>query len=153
VHFQLTSASVMNSFFIPQLGSQIYTMAGMDTQLSLLASEAGDYAGISANYSGGGFSDMKFTARAMTEGEFADWVRTVHASKQALTMAAYRQLAQPTEKTPVTYYGDVEPGIYHDVLNKCSDGSRCTDDAMKLTMAKNAHGDIALCTLDKPKGL
>ncbi|MEJ1975258.1 MAG: ubiquinol oxidase subunit II [Acetobacteraceae bacterium] len=154
VQFRLTSATVMNSFFIPQLGSQIYTMAGMETKLSLLASEAGNYAGISANYSGGGFSDMTFTARAMTDGDFANWVKTVRASNQALTMTAYRQLAQPSEKAPVSYYRDVQPTIYHDALNKCSDGSRCTDDAMKLTMAKQAFGgSAALCTPDSPEGL
>ncbi|MEJ0093642.1 MAG: ubiquinol oxidase subunit II [Methylocella sp.] len=154
VHFRLTSASVMNSFFIPQLGSQIYTMPGMETKLSLLANETGEYDGMSANYSGGGFSDMKFAARAMTEGEFEDWVKNVRASQNKLTKSAYRELALPSEKTPVAYYGDVELSLYHDALNKCSDGALCRDDAMKFAMAKDASGgDPALCTAAAPRGL
>jgi cytochrome o ubiquinol oxidase subunit 2 len=145
VRFRLTSSSVMNSFFIPRLGSQIYTMPGMQTQLSLLADEPGDYTGISANYSGAGFSDMQFTARAMSKGDFDKWVDAVRGARQDLTMTAYRQLAVPSEKTPVIYYGDVGPTLYHDVLNKCADGASCTDDAMKLAMTKETFGDVGLC--------
>jgi cytochrome o ubiquinol oxidase subunit II len=154
VNFKLTSATVMNSFFIPQLGSQIYTMAGMQTKLSLLATEPGNYAGMSANYSGGGFSDMTFNARAMTAADFENWVEAARASTQTLTMANYRQLAQPSEKTPITYYGTVDSTIFHDILNKCADGAQCTDQAMKLSMAKEAFGDqLGLCTHAKPEGL
>jgi cytochrome o ubiquinol oxidase subunit 2 len=153
VHFRLTSGSVMNSFFIPQLGSQIYTMAGMETQLNLLANEPGNYEGMSANYSGGGFSDMKFTARAMSQGDFANWIKATRSSNNKLTMAAYRQLALPTEKQPITYYGDIDTKIFHDVLNNCADGSQCTDNAMRLSMAKSALGnDTAICNPEKPNG-
>jgi cytochrome o ubiquinol oxidase subunit 2 len=145
VRFRLTSSSVMNSFFIPRLGSQIYTMPGMETKLSLLADQPGTYTGISANYSGGGFSDMTFAARAMTPGDFDKWVEAVRGARQDLTMTAYRKLAVPSEKAPVAYYGDVGPMLYHDVLNKCADGSLCTDDSMKLAMAKETFGDVGLC--------
>ncbi|HEY0296551.1 MAG TPA: ubiquinol oxidase subunit II, partial [Bordetella sp.] len=74
VNFRITSATVMNSFFIPQLGSQIYSMSGMQTRLSLIAREAGTYAGLSANYSGGGFSGMRFSAIATTQQGFDEWV-------------------------------------------------------------------------------
>jgi cytochrome o ubiquinol oxidase subunit 2 len=151
VRFKLTSSSVMNSFFIPRLGSQIYTMPGMQTQLSLLADQPGDYIGISANYSGGGFSDMQFAARAMTPADFAKWVDAVRGAPQDLTMTAYRQLAVPSEKMPVTYYGDVGPTLYHDVLNKCADGASCTDDAMKLAMAKETFGDVGLCAASESR--
>jgi cytochrome o ubiquinol oxidase subunit II len=70
VNFNITSDSVMNSFFIPQLGGQIYAMAGMQTKLHLIADEAGDYAGESANFSGKGFSDMKFRAIATSPADF-----------------------------------------------------------------------------------
>ncbi|HVJ55648.1 MAG TPA: ubiquinol oxidase subunit II [Aliidongia sp.] len=153
VNFRLTSGSVMNSFFIPQLGSQIYTMAGMETKLSLLASEAGDYEGVSANYSGGGFSDMRFTAKALSESDFNGWVEKARASSQSLTESAYRELAQPSEKTPVAYFGDVEPNVYHDALNKCADGQACMDDSMKYAMAKQALGAAALCDRSNPRGM
>ena len=74
VEFLLTSATVMNSFFVPQLGSQIYTMPGMTTQLSLLAARPGDYPGLSANFSGDGFSDMRFVVHAVPGAEFASWL-------------------------------------------------------------------------------
>ncbi|MGZ9927816.1 cytochrome o ubiquinol oxidase subunit II, partial [Escherichia coli] len=79
VNFQITSDSVMNSFFIPQLGSQIYSMAGMMTKLHLIANEEGVFDGISANYSGGGFSGMRFKAIATSEQGFQDWVAKVKA--------------------------------------------------------------------------
>lgn len=154
VRFHLTSDSVMNSFFIPRLGSQIYTMAGMETKLSLMASAPGNYRGISANYSGDGFSDMTFIARAMTEGDFENWVKQVRASPQDMTLAAYRRLARPSEKVPVAYYGNIEPMVYHDVLNKCTNGAPCIDEAMKLAMANDAlGGNIGLCTVPKTKVL
>jgi cytochrome o ubiquinol oxidase subunit II len=152
VHFSLTSGTVMNSFFIPQLGSQIYTMSGMQTQLSLLASEPGNYRGISANYSGGGFSDMTFQARAMTDADFAAWVQKVRAAHDTLTPAVYRNLEKPTEKVPVTYYSEVGPNIFHDALNECANGAMCTDDAMKLSMASDALGtNVGLCTVPQKK--
>jgi cytochrome o ubiquinol oxidase subunit 2 len=79
VHFRLTSASVMNSFFIPELGSQIYAMSGMTTQLNLQADQAGTYEGLSAQFSGPGFSDMRFTLVADSSEKFARWVAEVRA--------------------------------------------------------------------------
>src|SRR6266704_4922432 len=77
VEFRLTSATVMNSFFEPQLGSQIYAMSGMATHLNLLADRPGEYPGISANFSGHGFPDMRFTAKVVSSGDFANSVREV----------------------------------------------------------------------------
>src|SRR5579863_9124701 len=98
VNFRITSDSVMNSFFIPQLGSQIYAMAGMQTKLHLLADHAGDYAGISANYSGKGFSDMKFRALAMSPADFDAWVKKVKTAPDGLSMDVYAGVARPSEK-------------------------------------------------------
>jgi cytochrome o ubiquinol oxidase subunit 2 len=153
VKFLLTSSSVMNAFFIPRLGTQIYTMAGMQTQLSLLASKAGDYRGISANYSGDGFSDMHFTAEAMSGKDFAAWVAKARASSQALTLASYRALAQPSERVPVRYYSSVTPALFHDILNQCTNGAPCRDAAMAMAMAKEALGSsFRLCTTINPAG-
>ena len=138
VRFRMTSSAVMNAFFIPRLGSQIYTMAGMETRLSLLANAPGTYKGISANYSGDGFSDMTFAARAMNEGDFQNWVGQVRAASQKLTLASYRDLARPSEKMPVAYYSGVAPTLFHDILNQCTNGEVCMDKAMKLSMA-NEH--------------
>jgi len=123
VNFLITSDSVMNSFFIPQLGSQIYAMAGMQTQLHLVADEAGDYAGVSANFSGKGFSDMKFRALATNPEQFNAWVEKVKASSSRLDMNEYNTVAQPSEKAPVRYFSSVDPKLFHNIIAKYNNGN------------------------------
>ncbi|MDX3905527.1 MAG: ubiquinol oxidase subunit II [Pigmentiphaga sp.] len=116
VNFRITSASVMNSFFIPQLGSQIYSMAGMETKLHLIAREPGTYAGISANYSGAGFSGMRFKAIATSREGFEDWVRNAQASPNKLTAESYQALVSPSEHEPVAYYSGAEPTMFDGII-------------------------------------
>jgi cytochrome o ubiquinol oxidase subunit 2 len=116
IHFRLTSATVMNSFFVPQLGSQIYTMAGMQTELNLQADKPGDYAGISAQFSGDGFSDMRFTVAAVPSAQFEAWAASLHGAP-ALDAAAYRALAADHRGTGSASYGAVAAGLFHDILN------------------------------------
>lgn len=118
VEFKVTSGSVMNSFFIPQLGSQIYAMAGMQNKLHLIANEEGAYKGISSNYSGHGFSNMKFTAYATSQAGFNEWVEKVKQSSDSLQWADYEKLSQKSENNPVSYFGSVKSGIYQDIINK-----------------------------------
>ena len=118
LNFKITSATVMNAFFIPQLGSQIYAMHGMQTQLHLIAREAGSYDGLSSNYSGAGFSDMRFTAVATTPQGFRDWLAKAKASAAVLDLPAYRSLEQPSQKVPVSYYATVAPGLFGDILHR-----------------------------------
>lgn len=118
VNFKITSDTVMNSFFIPQLGSQVYAMAGMQTQLHLIANQAGSYEGLSANYSGAGFSDMHFKAVATTQQGFDQWIATLRASGHVLDRASYEALAKPSTKLPVSYYGMVSPHLFGTVLNQ-----------------------------------
>jgi cytochrome o ubiquinol oxidase subunit II len=122
VNFLVTSDSVMNSFFIPRLGSQIYAMAGMQTQLHLVANEAGDYAGISANFSGKGFSDMKFRALATSPAQFDAWVQKLKVSSGRLDMNEYNAVAQPREKDPVRYFASVDPRLFHNIVAKYNNG-------------------------------
>ncbi len=124
VAFDVTSDSVMNSFFIPRLGSQIYAMAGMKTELHLIANEVGDYDGMSANYSGRGFPGMRFTARAMSQEAFDAWVAKVKAAPQRLDAASYPALAAPSEYNPVAYYGGVTPGLFGDLIHKYRGGPK-----------------------------
>jgi cytochrome o ubiquinol oxidase subunit 2 len=107
VHFRLTSTSVMNSFFIPQLGSQIYTMPGMTTQLNLQADKPGIYDGLSAQFSGPGFSDMRFTLRAESGEGFAGWVAQVRAGSGVLNEPVLAQLVRPTRAAGELTYGSV----------------------------------------------
>ncbi|HET7345830.1 MAG TPA: ubiquinol oxidase subunit II [Acidobacteriaceae bacterium] len=119
VDFSLTSSDVMNSFFIPQLGGQIYTMAGMKTKLHLIASKVGSYDGLSANFSGGGFSGMHFKALAMTQRDFGNWVQKVRNSSSKLNVDRYMALSKSSKDVPVTYFSSVKQGLFHDILHQC----------------------------------
>ena len=114
---QLTSASVMNSFFVPQLGSQIYTMAGMTTTLHLRADQAGTYAGLSAQFSGDGFSDMRFDTVALPPAQFAEWLASARASAATLDAAGYAALAKPGVAGATPAYGHVAPDLFRTILS------------------------------------
>ena len=111
IEFSLTSATVMNSFFVPQLGSQIYTMPGMTTQLNLLAQNAGEYPGFSAQFSGDGFADMRFMVHAVSANEFPAWIERTHADGKTLDPAAYRTLST-AGSVAVESYRSVAPHFY-----------------------------------------
>ncbi|HEY2425732.1 MAG TPA: ubiquinol oxidase subunit II [Pseudolabrys sp.] len=111
VEFRLTSATVMNSFFVPQLGSQIYAMGGMITHLHLLADKPGEYPGFSANFSGDGFSDMRFIAKAVPPGDFNAWIEQVRSTGSVLDEGGYADLAKPSKAVPPATYRSVEPKL------------------------------------------
>ena len=123
VRFRLTSATVMNAFFIPQLGSMIYTMPRMVTHLNLLADRPGEYPGISSMFSGDGFSDMRFTARAVPAGEFGDWVAQARAAGAALDDGGYAALAKPSEALAPATYRAVDPKLFDHIVNPPGGGS------------------------------
>jgi cytochrome o ubiquinol oxidase subunit II len=116
VEFVLTSASVMNAFFVPQLGSQIYTMPGMATRLNLQADRPGDYPGLSANFSGDGFSDMRFTVHAVPAGEFQQWLARTRAQGASLNADAYAQLARAGIATTAQSYGSIDPMLFERIV-------------------------------------
>ena len=120
VNFKITSNSVMNSFFIPTLGSQIYAMAGMQTKLHLIANEPGTFDGISANFSGRGFSGMKSKAIATKDdAESQQWVAKVKAAPNTLTtMDDFEKLAAPSENHPVEYFSTANPELFKQVIDK-----------------------------------
>ena len=118
VEFRITSDSVLNAFFIPQLGSMIYAMAGMRTQLHLIADQEGVYPGQSAMYSGRGFSDMKFDTIAVPDAKFAAWLANARRSPATLTADDYQKYAAPEEKAPVQYFSAVQPHLFDDIIAK-----------------------------------
>jgi cytochrome o ubiquinol oxidase subunit II len=118
VQFRLTSATVMNSFFVPQLGSQIYTMPGMTTHLNLLASATGEFPGFSANFSGDGFADMRFVVKAVPEDDFAGWVAKTRAAGAVLDLPGYAQLAKPSEAVPPATYRAVDPQLFERIVDQ-----------------------------------
>ena len=124
ISFELTSSGVMNSFFVPQLAGQIYTMAGMVTRLHLLADHTGTYRGMSANYSGAGFSDMYFSVDAVPAERFAQWVAETRGAEPVLDEHAYADLVKPTEAVTPSTYRAVTPDLFSSIL---SGGKRPND--------------------------
>jgi cytochrome o ubiquinol oxidase subunit 2 len=118
IEFSLTSATVMNSFFVPQLGSQIYTMPGMTTRLNLLAERPGNYPGLSAQFSGDGFSDMRFLVHAVPASEFEGWLARTRGVGPALSVDAYSKLARASSNTQVQTYGSVDPNLFERIVQQ-----------------------------------
>src|ERR1700720_996836 len=118
VKFRLTSATVMNSFFIPQLGSQIYTMGGMTTHLNLLADAPGEYPGFSANFSGDGFSEMRFVVKSVPAADFNAWLEQARGAGSALDAAGYAALAKPSKAVPPATYRSVEPSMFERIIDQ-----------------------------------
>ncbi|MCH4871763.1 MULTISPECIES: ubiquinol oxidase subunit II [Pseudomonas] len=118
INFRITSDTVMNSFFIPGLGGQIYAMAGMQTKLHLIANHNAELDGISANYSGAGFTGMKFKAIATSQAEFDAWVNEVKASPKQLDQAEYAALSKPSQNNPVALYSSYAPNLFQTIIDK-----------------------------------
>ena len=118
VSFELTSATVMNAFFVPQLGSQIYTMAGMTTHLNLMADKPGKFPGLSTNFSGDGFSDMRFIMTAVPGSDFDAWVTKVRGGGPALDDPAYAALTKPSSAVPPSTYSSVNPSLFERIVEQ-----------------------------------
>jgi cytochrome o ubiquinol oxidase subunit 2 len=117
VSFQLTSANVMNSFFVPQLGGQIYTMAGMVSRLHLQADHLATYRGLSAQYSGDGFSDMRFAVEAVSAETFAQWTKAARDAGPVLDGGTYADLAKPSKAVLPSTYRAVASDLFREILS------------------------------------
>ncbi|TAM98003.1 MAG: ubiquinol oxidase subunit II [Rhodanobacteraceae bacterium] len=141
IRFKLTSDTMMDSFFVPALAGQIYTMPGMQTILHGVINKPGEYRGFSANYSGAGFTDMRFTFHGMRPQDFDQWIDKVRAAGGDLDRPAYDQLRQPSRAAPVHYYARFDADLYERILNRCVDpGQECKSQMM----AADAHGGEAM---------
>ena len=140
IRFKITASSVMNSFYIPALAGQIYAMPGMETALNAVINKPGDYDGFSANYSGAGFSDMRFKFRGMTPENFDRWVQSAKAAGGSLDRAGYTTLEKPSQREPVRFYRAVDADLYHAIVNRCVDPSQmCMDKMMAASMGGEHH--------------
>ncbi|MGV8804268.1 MAG: ubiquinol oxidase subunit II [Polaromonas sp.] len=139
IQFKITASSVMNSFFIPALAGQVYAMPGMQTQLHAVINKPGEFDGISANYSGAGFSGMRFKFHGLNDGDFDQWVKTVKASDQSLSRDSYLQLEKPSERNPVQRYATVAPDLYDAIVNRCVEANKM---CMTTMMAIDASGGM-----------
>ncbi len=118
IHFSLTSASVMNAFFVPRLGSMIYTMNGMTSQLNLISDRPGVYAGLSAHFSGDGFSDMNFEVRAVSKDDFTAWTSATRNAGPVLDNAEYARLSRQSAKVTPFTYRDTDPSIFDRIVSQ-----------------------------------
>ncbi|RDL48746.1 Cytochrome bo(3) ubiquinol oxidase subunit 2 [Ensifer sp. M14] len=135
INFKLTASSVMNSFYVPALAGMIYTMPGMQTRLHAVINKKGEYEGLSSNYSGDGFSHMRFKFHGLDQGGFDQWVARVKSNGTMLNRDAYLKLEKPSTKEPVRYFSSVEDGLFEAVLNMCvRPGQMCMRDMMHIDL-------------------
>jgi cytochrome o ubiquinol oxidase subunit 2 len=154
--FKITSSSVMNSFYVPAMAGQIYAMPGMETRLHAVFNKPIDTIGFSANYSGAGFSNMRFATRAVSDADFAKWTADVKADKAGGTLdrTAYLQLEKPSEKVPVIRYATVSPDLYGAIVDMCVEpGKMCMSEMMALDarggLGKAGIRNVEMLTYDK----
>lgn len=162
VELKLTSANVMNAFYVPDMAGMIYAMAGMETELNGVINFEGSYEGFSSHYSGAGFSKMRFDVLALDESGFDDWSANVADSSQPLDRRNFVELDQPSIDDEVAYYGSVEDGLWTRILNMCvGDDELCMNDLMMVDALGgggieglyNRELYRGLCTADDPKSL
>lgn len=133
IQFRLTSENVMNAFYVPALAGMIYAMPGMRSQLHAVMNYPGDYEGFSANYSGAGFSNMRFRFHGLEPRDFVAWVGEARAAGKTLDRAEYLAIAQPSEKVPAMRYSSVETGLFDRVVNRCVEtGRMCASEMARL---------------------
>jgi cytochrome o ubiquinol oxidase subunit 2 len=116
LQFELSSASVMNAFFIPQLGSMIYTMNGMATRLNLQADKTGTLQGLASHFSGDGFADMHFDVHVVAADAFEKWAQQAAGAGPALDQQSYQQIYQPTINNPPATYRLADPNLFQSIV-------------------------------------
>lgn len=124
LRFRLTASSVMNSFYAPALAGQIYAMPGMETKLHAVLNKPGRFEGFSANYSGAGFSDMKFRMHGLDAAGFDRWVEAARRGGGRMEAASYLPLARPSERDPVRRFASVDPALFGRIVGQCVEPGR-----------------------------
>jgi cytochrome o ubiquinol oxidase subunit II len=153
IEFRITASNVMNAFFVPSLAGMIYAMPGMETKLNAVMNKTGDFEGISANYSGAGFSDMRFRFHSLSEGDFDAWVAKAKAEGTALSREDYLKLEQPSEREPIRYYSSVSQGLYNAILNRCVESNRMCQNDMTALDQQGGQGIVGAYNLASSAGL
>ncbi|UOA30195.1 ubiquinol oxidase subunit II [Pseudosulfitobacter sp. DSM 107133] len=162
VELKLTSTTVMNAFYVPDMAGMIYAMAGMETELNGVINSVGTYEGFASHYNGAGFSRMRFDVQALDQAGFDSWAGAAAASNDPLDRAAFVQLDQPSIGNDVHYYGSVEDGLWQRILNMCvGDDDLCLNDMMMVDALGGGGIDgllnrelyRGLCSADDPQGM
>nr|WP_240783690.1 ubiquinol oxidase subunit II [Stenotrophobium rhamnosiphilum] len=156
INFQITSSTVMNSFYIPALAGQIYAMPAMETKLHAVINKIGNYEGFSANYSGAGFSGMKFRFHGMSKEEFEAWIQKNKDAGNKLDRPTYQALEKPSEREAVRRYAQIDPKLYDAILNLCVDPNKMCQRDMMAIDAKGGLGlagvyNVGRLAYDRPR--
>jgi cytochrome o ubiquinol oxidase subunit 2 len=141
VNFEITSDAPMNSFWIPQLGGQIYAMSGMSTHLNLMATSVGDYNGVSANISGDGFAGMKFVARVRGQTDYYNWLSDSRSKEPYLDMTTYDKLSLPSKDVQPLTYSTVDQSIYDKVVMKYMMSHASSTDGQHSSMQNGVYSN------------
>lgn len=144
IEFEITSSTVMNAFYVPALAGMIYAMPAMETRLHAVINRAGEYEGFSANYSGAGFSHMRFRFKGLDGEGFDQWVAQVRAAPGQLGRAEYLDLEKPSQREPVRHYGQAMAGLFDAVVNLCVEPTQM---CMRDMMAIDAKGGLGLANV------
>ena len=149
VNFKITAQAPMNSFWIPSLAGQIYAMEGMQTKLHIMASEPGNYEGVSANFSGEGFNGMKFFAKASSTEEYTRWIDSLRHSPDTLTRTRYDALALPSSNDPVRIYSAVADQLFLHIMMQfmmpgCGNGCDKTSHACCRRQSMDSAHDMPM---------
>ncbi len=162
VEFKLTSTTVMNAFYIPDMVGMIYAMAGMETELNGVLNAEGTYEGFASHYNGDGFSKMRFDVQAVDQEGFDAWIAQAEATSQMLDREAFVELDAPSAGVPVAYYGAVEDDMWERIVNMCvGEDELCLHDMMMVDALGGGGLDglynrelyRGLCTADDPEAL
>jgi cytochrome o ubiquinol oxidase subunit 2 len=144
VRFKITASTVMNALYVPELAGMVYAMPGMETTLNAVQNKPVQSVGFSANYSGAGYSDMRFAYRGVSQADFDKWVESVKAGGGELSRNNYLTLEKPSIKEPVHRYASVDDNLFNLVLNRCvADGTVCQNKLMSED-AKRAQAVVAM---------
>jgi len=155
---RITASSVMNAFYVPHLAGMIYAMPRMETRLHGVLNAPGESEGFSTNYSGAGFSGMKFKVRSVEDTEFQRWIAMARTAQQSLTRDAYLQLAKPSEREPVRYFAAVDKQLYDSIVGMCVEpGKMCAHDMMAIDerggLGLGGVYNVARRTDDQPRAV
>jgi len=140
IEFKITASTVMNSFYVPALAGQVYAMPGMQTQLHAVINKAGEYEGFSANYSGAGFSNMRFTFHGLSNEDFAAWVQSNKKAGGELTRDGYLEMERPSQRVPVQRFAKVSDGLFDAIVNRCVEAGKMCMSEMAAIDAKGGMG-------------
>lgn len=146
ITFHITSANVMNAFYVPALAGMVYAMPAMQSQLHAVINQGGDFEGFSANYSGAGFSGMHFRFRGLSVDDFDAWIEQSRNSTDALDRGAYLTLARPSENEPVHRFSRIDPNLFQSIVGLCVEPGRMCMSQMTSTDLSGGAGAVLQTT-------